>query len=87
MWEDEAPTAPIIWIEKGISMGNCIIRDVSRNESSKITDAYLIQIDEGAVVDRIVIENVTQKNAEGVTAPMWFNKGTIGKLIERDIDR
>lgn len=87
MWECEAPTAPIIWIEKGISMGNCIIRDVSRNERSKTTKAYLIQIDKDAVVDRLVIENVTQKNAEGVNAPMWFNEGTIGKLIEKDIDR
>lgn len=88
MWDAKAPyTDPVIWIEEGINMGNCIIRDVSRNEKSKITKAYLIQIDKNAVVDRLLIENVTQKNAEGVTAPMWFNEGIIGKLIERDVDR
>ena len=88
MWDDKAPyTDPVIWIEDGIKMGNCIIRDVSRTERSKITQAYLIQIDKNAKIDRLVIENVTQKNLEGVTAPMWFNEGTINKLIESNIDR
>ena len=88
MWEDGAlETNPVIWFEGGVNLGNCIIRDVSRVEKSKITQAYLLQIDKDAKFDRLIIENVTQKNAEGVTAPMWFNEGTIGNLIERDIDR
>ena len=88
MWDDKAPyTDPVIWIEEGIKMGNCIIRDVSRTERSKITKAYLIQIDKGAEIDRLLVENVTQKNLDGVTAPMWFNEGTVKKLIERDIDK
>ena len=88
MWDVKAPyTDPVIWIEEGIKMGNCIIRDVSRTERSTITKAYLVQIDKNAEIDRLLIENVTQKNLEGVTAPMWFNEGSIKKLIERDIDR
>ena len=59
MWDDKAPyTDPVIWIENGTNTGNCIIRDISRNEKSKITKAYLIQIDNGAKIERLVLENI-----------------------------
>ena len=87
MWDSGAiETNPVIWFEGGVKLGNCVIRDVSRVEKSTITNAYLLQIDEGAEFDRLIIDNVTQKNLEGVNAPSLFNKGTIGNLIERDIN-
>jgi hypothetical protein len=87
MWDSGAiETNPVIWFEGGVKLGNCVIRDVSRVEKSTITNAYLLQIDEGAEFDRLIIDNVTQKNLEGVNAPFMFNKGTIGTHIERDIN-
>ena len=77
--------APVIWLETGIYAGNVTIKDISRFERSMITDAYLIRIDKGANIDRLVLENVTQRNAEGVTAPFVKNEATIGELIEKAV--
>ena len=84
-WEKEAMHAPVIWFEKGIYVGNATLRDISRFERSKVTDAYLIRLDKGANIDRLVLENVTQRNAEGVTAPFVKNEATIGELIEKAV--
>lgn len=84
-WEGGAENAPIIWFEEGITVGNALIRDISRNEHSEKTGAYLIQLDKGAIIDRLVIENVTQRNEKGVDAPFYFNEATVGELIERNI--
>jgi hypothetical protein len=87
MWEYKAiETNPVIWFEGGVKLGNCTIRDVNRVEKSTITSAYLLQIDKGAEFKRLILENITQKNLEGVTAPTILNEGRIETLIERDID-
>ena len=84
-WEKEAYRAPVIWLEKGINVGYVSIRNVIRRERSKVTKAYLLKLDEGAVIDRLVVENVYQTNAEGVDAPVIFNKATVGSLVMRDV--
>lgn len=86
-WEREAYRAPIIWFERGINVGYAVIRDVVRREKSKITAGYLLKLDKGACFERLLIENVSQSNAEGVTAPVYFNEATIGELIERDVQK
>lgn len=88
-WDDEEDAIhklPIIWIEEGIHAGKIILRDISRHETSK-TDGALVQIDKGAVIERLLAENICQTTAPGVTAPVWKNDATVGKLIERNIDR
>lgn len=76
---------PVVWIEEGIRIGRLTLRDISRHETAP-TEGYLIQLDEGAEIDRLLAENICQTTAPGVNAPMWYNKATIGKFIERDID-
>ena len=85
-WEREAYRAPIIWFEKGINVGYASIRNVIRRERSMATCAYLLKLDEGATIDKLVIENVYQTNSEGVEAPVIFNKATIGDFVERDVE-
>jgi hypothetical protein len=84
-WEKEAMHAPLIWFAKGTFVGNALIRDVSRYERSTVTDAFLIRLDEGAGIERLVMENITQTCAPGVNPRFISNKATIGELVERDI--
>ncbi len=73
---------PLIWFEKGINCGNVVIRDVSRDEKAD-TRGALIQIDEGANIERLIVDNVSQK---GTDAPVFQNDGNIGKLIATNIE-
>lgn len=86
-WEKECFRGPLIWFEKGISAGNVTIRDVSRYERSTTTCGYLIKLDRGVNIDRLLVENVSQTNADGVEAPVWFNEATVGELIERNVKK
>lgn len=85
-WEHEAPKAPIIWLEKGICCGRVTLRDISRHET-KDTAAYLVQLDKGAVIDRLLAENITQTTDPGVTAPMWFDEAAVTTRILRDVEK
>ncbi|MBE6608757.1 MAG: hypothetical protein E7633_09410 [Ruminococcaceae bacterium] len=84
-WEKGAiETLPVIWFEKGINVGNAILRDISRHETAN-TQGALIQLDKGAEIDRLIIDNVYQTLAPGVDAPKIKNEATIKELIERDV--
>ncbi len=84
-WENGAiETLPVIWFEEGIKVGNAILRDISRHETTD-TKGALIQLDKDAEIGRLLIENVHQTVAPGVDAPKILNDATIGELIERDI--
>lgn len=84
-WDKANHKLPIVWIETGIKAGNITLRDVTRHEKNS-TEGYLVQIDKGAEIDRLVIENVHQTAAPGVTAPFMINEATVGRLIQRDVD-
>ena len=87
LWEKDAiETLPIIWIEEGINAGNIILRNISRCERAN-TKGALIQIDKGAVIDRLIVDNVSQKFVNGGNAPLYINDATITTLIERDIQK
>lgn len=85
MWESENMRGPLIWLERGVEIGEVIIRDVSRNERSTVTNAPLIGLNAGVRIRRLVMENISQINAEGVTAPYIENNADIEELITRDI--
>lgn len=86
-WEKNAiGKLPVVWIEEGIHAGRITLRDISRHERAN-THGALVQIDEGAVIDRLVAENISQTTEPGIDAPAWFNKATIRQLIERDVDK
>jgi hypothetical protein len=86
-WEENAiEKLPVVWIETGIDAGSITLRDISRHETTD-TEGYLVQIDKGARIRRLLAENIWQTCAEGVSAPLWFCEAEIDRLIERDIDR
>lgn len=84
-WDGSNAKLPIVWIETGIHAGNITLRDVTRHEKES-SQSLLVQIDEGAVIDRLVLDNIHQTTAPGAAVPFMFNGATINKLIERDID-
>lgn len=73
---------PIIWIEKRIKAGNIVIRDVDRDEKAE-TNGALIEIDATAEIDRLIIDNVSQR---GTNAPLIKNEGDIKKLIMTNVE-
>lgn len=83
-WDKSNHKLPIIWIETGIKAGSITLRDVSRHEKFS-NEGLLVQIDKGAEIDRLLIENIHQTTAPGVTAPFFFNEATVRQLIQRDI--
>ncbi|MBP3332962.1 MAG: hypothetical protein J6M35_02845 [Clostridia bacterium] len=84
-WEKGAiETLPVIWFEEGINVGNAILRDISRHETTD-TKGALIQLDKGANIDRLIIDNVYQTTAPSVFAPKIINQASIKELIERDV--
>ncbi|MBQ8213682.1 MAG: hypothetical protein IJZ80_06705 [Clostridia bacterium] len=86
-WEKNAILKnPIIWIEEGIKAGRITLRDISRHEEAP-TEAPLVKIDKTAEIGCLVAEHIRQTVAPGVVAPAWLNEGSIGKLIERDIEK
>lgn len=84
-WDTSNPKLPIVWIETGIHAGNITLRDVTRHEKES-SQGLLVQIDEGAIIDRLVLENIHQTVAPGATVPFMVNDATINTLIQRDID-
>lgn len=84
-WEKHNKELPVIWIENGIKAGNITLRDISRYEKAIDTEGYLVQIDKGAVIDRLTVENVFQTNAVGVNAPVWLNEAEIGEMTEKNV--
>lgn len=87
LWEKECYRGPIVWFERGITVGNATLRDITRHECSTASCGHLIKIDKGVKIDRLTVENVYQTNAEGVDAPVWYNEAEIEEYIERNVKK
>ena len=83
-WEGSNHRLPVVWIETGIAAGLITLRDITRHEKHS-TDGLLLQIDNGAQIDRLILDNIHQSMDPGVTAPFIINEASVGTLIERDI--
>ena len=82
-WEPNAiENLPVVWIERGVRAGSVILRDIARHETAQ-TEAPLIQLDAGADIDRLVVENVHQTCREGIDPPLYVNEANVRKLICR----
>lgn len=84
-WDGNNDELPIVWIETGINAGNITLRDITRHEKNS-TQSALLQIDRGAHIDRLVLENIHQTIAEGEKAPFVIHEATCAKTIVRDVD-
>lgn len=83
-WEGSNHRLPIVWIETGIMAGRITLRDITRHEKHS-TDGHLLQIDKGAQIERLILDNIHQSVDPGVTAPFMVNEASAGTLIQRDI--
>ena len=84
-WDKHNNRLPIVWIETGIEAGNITLRDITRHEKHN-TQGYLVQIDKGARIERLVMENIHQSTDPDVSAPFVLNEATAGRLIQRDVE-
>lgn len=84
-WDDNNDELPIVWIETGICAGNITLRDITRHEKTS-TRSALLQIDRGANIQRLVLENIHQTTAEGAQAPFILNEATTAQTIARAVD-
>ena len=81
-WEKNADKRAIIQIEYGSRFGSLEIRNVYRREEQP-TEAPLIKMRDDTVIDRLVLDNVSQSAAEGVELSFLEIEAKIGELIER----
>lgn len=68
----------------GTRCGNVTFRNIRRYQDHS-TESPLFKFLGTCEIDRLVLDNVYQTTAEGVTAPLWVDEGAaIHQLIERD---
>ena len=87
LWENNViEELPLIWVEEGVNCGNMAIRNIRRVENA-VTNGALIQIDKTAKIERLIIENVSQKILSDCNPPLIINEGTIDNYIEEKVER
>jgi len=83
-WEKGADKNAFFSFGREFICGNLTMRNVHRHQEFS-TESHLFAFHETVSIDRFLLDNVTQTCAEGVTAPIWRDKGAhFGKIIERD---
>ena len=81
-WEKNADKRAIIQMEGGAVFGTLSIRHVYRREEAQ-TDAPLIKMSADTVIDRLVLEDVAQSAAQGVTLAPSDIQARVRERIER----
>lgn len=84
MWEKNVDCRAIIEFECGARCGNVVIRDIYRREE-QATAAPLLKISNDTVIDRLVLENISQSAADGVDLATIEIDGEVKELIKRDV--
>lgn len=83
-WEKNADKNGFFYFERDSICGCVTMRNIHRHQDFT-TESHLFQFDGTASFDRLLLDNVWQTTAPGVTAPLWRDKGaTFKQLIERD---
>ncbi|MBE6630557.1 MAG: hypothetical protein E7624_06885 [Ruminococcaceae bacterium] len=70
--------------KEALHVGRLVLRDVVRHQKTP-TSAPLVQLDSGVSIDRLVLDNLHQTAAPGITLPLVINDAEIGELIARDV--
>ena len=76
-WEKNADKRAIIQTEGGARFGRLVMRHIYRREEAP-TEAPLIQMSADTVVDHLVLEDVSQSAAEGITLSFTDIRAQIG---------
>ena len=85
LWEKGADKNPFLCFGRGAVFGSVTVRNVHRHQE-KSTESALFSFSSTCSIERLLLDNVHQTTGEGATAPIWDNRGTIGKLITRDAE-
>ena len=72
--------APIVWFAQGVTCGNVRISNVHRIEKA-VTQAHTVQIDKDVCIERLVLDNVTQRFEHCPEMPLVKNDGQVEQLI------
>ena len=75
---------PLLWVQGGTKVKNLAIRDAHRREYTLCQE--MIHVGANAVVDRLILDNITMENYTGEPMPLMHNFGTIRYLSTRDLD-
>lgn len=82
LWEKGAiETLSLVWLANDIRIGNLTLRDISRHESSALTTAPLVQIEQPVHIDRLYVENISQCLDPGIEAALWNCFGTVEEMV------
>ena len=81
MWEKGVDKRAIIQFEYGPRCGNVVIRNIYRREE-QATEAPLLKMSADTVIDRLVLDNLHQSAADGVTLSFIENEAQVERLIE-----
>ncbi|NLD88280.1 MAG: hypothetical protein GX633_08505 [Clostridiales bacterium] len=78
-------TQAIIWFAKGVKCGNVTLRNIHRLEEAQ-TEAVTIDIEPNVEIERLYIQDVTQRFVNCPEMPLIRNRGEVKKLITHAID-
>ena len=83
-WEGNADRESFFFFGHDAVCGNVTLRNIHRHQAHS-TQSPLFRFYPTCKIDRLLLDNVWQTVEEGVTAPLWENRGAeIKILIERD---
>ena len=83
-WEKGAENRAILEFEKDAICGSVVIRNVYRHETES-SESALIRMTNETSIERLVLENIYQTTAEGVTVGGIEINADIKKRIDRDV--
>ncbi|MBQ9086201.1 MAG: hypothetical protein IJY47_03340 [Clostridia bacterium] len=73
--------SPIIWFARGVTCGNVSIVNVHRDEET-VTEANTIKIDPNVRIEKLLLQNITQRFHNCPEVPLIRNEGDVENLIE-----
>ena len=80
-WADREP---LIWFAPGVFARNVRVTDVSRLEES-VTHAVTVKVDEGAVVDGLILRDIRQRFTACDPMPTVEILGTVKNLVSENV--
>lgn len=75
---------PLIWVQENTVVHHLTVSQLYRRESVLPRDT--IHVGRNAVVDRMILEDITTENTTGLPMPLIHNNGRIGYLSVRNVD-
>ena len=82
-WEGGADRDAFLFFGTDAVCGNVCVRNVHRHQTAS-TKSPLFEFSRSCRIQHLTLEHICQTVAEGVTAPLWKNEGTIQTLVETD---